>query len=151
MADAFVGEIRTFAFDRVPPGWAPCHGQFLPIAEFETLFALIGASYGGDGRSTFALPDLRGHVVVAAAAPERALDGAAAEANGSPATPARRPADDPLGTVLAPSRGLHARPTAPSPNGTVDGGHHADRRRRPHRYVGLNVCIALFGAFPSSA
>jgi microcystin-dependent protein len=150
MAENFVGEIRTFAFDRVPPGWAPCHGQLLPIAEFETLFALIGTTYGGDGRSTFALPNLQGQLVVAAAAPERSLDGDGAGlfAEAPPAPPSRRPADDPLGTVLAPSRRLHARPGLPASNG--DGRHVADRRRRPHRYVALNVCIALFGAFPAT-
>ena len=60
MADIFLGEIRTFAFGRVPSGWAPCQGQLLSISRHAALFSLIGTTYGGDGRSTFALPDLRG-------------------------------------------------------------------------------------------
>lgn len=52
----FVGEIRMFAFNFSPAGWAPCDGQLLPISENETLFNLVGTTYGGDGESTFALP-----------------------------------------------------------------------------------------------
>jgi microcystin-dependent protein len=60
MAQPYVGEIRLFAGNFAPAGWAHCHGQLLPISENETLFQLIGTTYGGDGQSTFALPDLRG-------------------------------------------------------------------------------------------
>ncbi len=58
----FIGEIRMFAGTFAPAGWMFCDGQFLPISENETLFNLIGTTYGGDGQSTFALPDLRGRV-----------------------------------------------------------------------------------------
>ena len=61
---AFVGQIRMFAGNFAPAGWMFCEGQVLPIAEYETLFNLIGTTYGGDGISTFALPDLRGRVIV---------------------------------------------------------------------------------------
>src|SRR6266487_757181 len=62
MAQPYVGEIRMFAGNFAPAGWMFCEGQLLPISENETLFNLIGTTYGGDGQSTFALPDLRGRI-----------------------------------------------------------------------------------------
>jgi microcystin-dependent protein len=62
MAQPYVGEIRIFAGNFAPAGWMFCEGQLLPISENETLFNLIGTTYGGDGQSTFALPDLRGRL-----------------------------------------------------------------------------------------
>ena len=62
MAQPYVGEIRMFAGNFNPNGWMFCEGQLLPISEFETLFNLIGTMYGGDGQSTFQLPDLRGRI-----------------------------------------------------------------------------------------
>ncbi len=62
MAEPYVGEIRMFGGNFAPVGWAFCDGSLQSIAESETLFALIGTTYGGDGQSTFALPDLRGRV-----------------------------------------------------------------------------------------
>lgn len=64
MAQPYVGEIRIFAGNFAPAGWMFCEGQLLPISEYETLFNLIGTTYGGDGQSTFALPDLRGRVPI---------------------------------------------------------------------------------------
>jgi microcystin-dependent protein len=64
MAQPYVGEIRMFAGNFAPAGWMFCEGQLLPISEYETLFQLIGTNYGGDGDSTFALPDLRGRIPV---------------------------------------------------------------------------------------
>ena len=64
MAQPYVGEIRMFAGNFAPAGWMFCEGQLLPISENETLFNLIGTTYGGDGQSTFALPDLRGRVPI---------------------------------------------------------------------------------------
>ena len=64
MAQPYVGEIRMFAGNFAPAGWMFCEGQLLPISENETLFQLIGTTYGGDGESTFALPDLRGRIPV---------------------------------------------------------------------------------------
>jgi len=60
----YVGEIRMFAGNYAPSGWAFCDGQILPISENETLFQLIGTTYGGDGENTFALPDLRGRIPI---------------------------------------------------------------------------------------
>src|SRR5581483_1808798 len=62
MAQPYVGEIRMFAGNFAPAGWMFCDGQLLPISEYETLFNLIGTTYGGDGQETFALPDLRGRL-----------------------------------------------------------------------------------------
>src|SRR5436853_7303804 len=62
MSQPYVGEVRMFAGNFAPAGWMFCEGQLLPISEYETLFNLIGTTYGGDGQSTFALPDLRGRV-----------------------------------------------------------------------------------------
>lgn len=60
MADPFLGEIRMFSFAFAPKGWAQCNGQLLPIVQNQALFALLGTQYGGNGQTTFALPDLRG-------------------------------------------------------------------------------------------
>ncbi len=64
MSEWYLGEIRNFAFGRVPQGWAQCNGQLLNIAQNQALFALIGTAYGGNGTTTFALPDLRSRVMV---------------------------------------------------------------------------------------
>jgi len=64
MSQPYYGEIRMFGGNFAPAGWMFCEGQLLPISEFETLFNLIGTTYGGDGQSTFALPDLRGRVPI---------------------------------------------------------------------------------------
>lgn len=60
MADPFVAEIRIFPFNFAPRGWAFCDGQILPLSQNTALFSLLGTTYGGDGKSTFALPDLQG-------------------------------------------------------------------------------------------
>src|SRR5437870_8074211 len=62
MAQPYVGEIRMFAGNFAPAGWMFCEGQLLPISENETLFQLIGTTFGGDGQSTFALPELQGRL-----------------------------------------------------------------------------------------
>jgi len=64
MAEPYIGEIRIFGGTFAPNGWALCQGQLLPIAQNTALFSLLGTTYGGDGRTTFALPDLRGRVVM---------------------------------------------------------------------------------------
>ncbi|SDM31614.1 Microcystin-dependent protein [Paenibacillus sp. OK060] len=64
MSEAYLGEIRMFAGNFAPRGWALCNGQIVSIAENEALFVLLGTTYGGDGQNTFALPDLQGRVAV---------------------------------------------------------------------------------------
>jgi microcystin-dependent protein len=61
MADPFVAEIRIFPFNFAPHGWALCNGQILPISQNTALFSLLGTTYGGNGQSTFALPDMEGN------------------------------------------------------------------------------------------
>lgn len=62
MAEPFLGQIRQIGFDFAPRGWALCDGQILPISQNQSLYSLLGTTYGGDGRTSFALPDLRGRV-----------------------------------------------------------------------------------------
>jgi microcystin-dependent protein len=62
--DPFIGQIQAFGFNFPPRGWAFCDGQLLPISQNTALFSLLGTTYGGDGRTTFALPDLRGRSIV---------------------------------------------------------------------------------------
>lgn len=62
--DQFIGEIRLFAGNFAPRGWAFCNGQLLPLSQYQALYAILGIVYGGDGRTTFAIPDLRGRVPV---------------------------------------------------------------------------------------
>ena len=64
MTEPFVGEIRLFGFDFAPRGWLPCSGQILRVEDYQQLFALLGARFGGDGRSTFGIPDFRGTVPI---------------------------------------------------------------------------------------
>lgn len=64
MADPFVAEIRIFPFNFAPKGWAFCDGQILPISQNTALFSLLGTTYGGDGKVTFALPNLQGHAAM---------------------------------------------------------------------------------------
>lgn len=64
MSTPYIGEIRLFGFTRVPIGWIPCNGTILPISGFEVLYTLIGTTYGGDGETTFAVPDLSSRVPI---------------------------------------------------------------------------------------
>src|SRR5438105_515738 len=64
MSDPFVAEIRIFPFNFPPTGWAFCDGQLLPLSQNTALFSLLGTTYGGDGKSTFALPDLQGNAPI---------------------------------------------------------------------------------------
>lgn len=64
MSEPYIGMITTYGFSFAPRGWAQCNGQLLPISQNEALFSLLGTSYGGDGQSTFALPDLQGRTAV---------------------------------------------------------------------------------------
>lgn len=64
MTEPFIGELRCFGFNFAPRGWAQCQGQLLPIAQYTALFSLLGTMYGGNGQTTFALPDLRGRSAI---------------------------------------------------------------------------------------
>ncbi|AKC71733.1 phage tail protein [Pandoraea oxalativorans] len=69
MDEYYVGEIRIYAFNYAPVNWLPCDGSLLPISRFTALFSVIGNRFGGDGRTTFAVPDLRGYVAQGMSAP----------------------------------------------------------------------------------
>src|SRR4249920_2617235 len=62
--EPFLGQIEVFVYTFTPKGWAPCNGQLLPINQNQALFALLGTTYGGNGQTNFALPDLRGRVAI---------------------------------------------------------------------------------------
>jgi microcystin-dependent protein len=64
MSEPFLGEIRTFSFNFAPKGWAMCNGQLLPINQNQALFSLLGTNFGGDGRTTFGLPNLQGRLAL---------------------------------------------------------------------------------------
>src|SRR5436305_2592778 len=64
MADPFIGEIRGVAFNFAPKGWALCNGQLMPIGTNTALFSLLGTTYGGDGKSNFALPDIQSRILI---------------------------------------------------------------------------------------
>jgi microcystin-dependent protein len=167
MAQPYVGEIRMFAGNFAPVGWMFCEGQLLPISENETLFQLIGTTYGGDGESTFALPDLRGRIPVhqgnglilaeTGGAEEITLTvqqipahSHALVGSGNPAT-----GNAPQGNVLATSTGATIFPYGtdqpptnllPSSIGPV-GGSQPHTNFQP--YLCINYIISLFGIFPS--
>ena len=167
MAQPYVGEIRMFAGNFAPAGWMFCEGQLLPISENETLFQLIGTTYGGDGRVNFALPDLRGrtpiHVGSGHTLGERGGEQAhtlsIAElpththlANG---VNANADNTDPTGAFLAvPSNavgniyGPAANAVALNPGAVLNtGGSQAHLNMQP--FLTLNFSIALQGIFPS--
>jgi microcystin-dependent protein len=165
MADPYVGEIRLFAGNFAPAGWAFCDGSLLPISENEVLFQLIGTTYGGDGESTFALPDLRGriplhqgngHVMGEAAGvetvtltvnqmpihahPLAAASGLASDANPAGRLLAETRASD---LYLDDTPAVALAPTASPPVG----GSQPHGNLMP--YLCINFIISLFGIFPS--
>ena len=166
MAEPFLGEIRIFPYSQVPTGdgWAQCNGQLLPINQNQALFALLGTTYGGDGRVTFALPNLQGRVPIHM---------------GSGRTLGERAGEEvhtlTMGELPLHTHTLRAAGTAAA-TGTPDSGAHLARQAstyhaasslvamapsaittvggtQPHLnmqpYLVLSFCIALQGIFPS--
>lgn len=170
MSQPFVGEIRMFAGNFAPVGWAFCQGQLLPISENETLFNLIGTTYGGDGQNTFALPNLASRVPVHVG-PGFAL-GQAAGAESVTLTTSQIPAhshvpacfsnaqggnqNDGTGGVWATSTAgsLYDNVTppaitmAPSCVGSTGGSQPHDNMLP---FLVVNFIISLFGVFPSQS
>jgi microcystin-dependent protein len=167
VAQPYVGEIRMFAGNFAPAGWMFCEGQLLPISENETLFQLIGTTYGGDGESTFALPDLRGRLPVhqgngfilaeTGGAEEITLSVQQVPSHGHPLLATTRVGVDPnpQGRVLAGSSAaglfnyVEDTPTqnmAPAAISAV-GGSQPHTNFQP--YLCVNYIISLFGIFPS--
>lgn len=165
MAQPYVGEIKLFAGNFAPSGWMFCDGQVLPISEYEVLFQLIGTTYGGDGQSTFALPDLRGRVALhfgngTVLAENGGVEQVTLTTNQIPAhshpfmasaDPASSP--NPAGHVLAET--LSTTPyfagspsVALAPQSVLPvGGSQPHNNLQP--YLCVNYIISLFGIFPS--
>jgi microcystin-dependent protein len=163
MAQPYVGEIRMFAGNFAPVGWLFCEGQLLPISENETLFQLIGTTYGGDGESTFALPDLRGRIPIHQGNGFILAETGGAEeitltVNQIPAHTHPSLATSQLANSTSPSGRLYARGentvytefsgtnAAPNLAGPV-GGSQPHTNFQP--YLCVNYIISLFGLFPS--
>jgi microcystin-dependent protein len=165
MAQPYVGEIRMFAGNFAPAGWMFCEGQLLPISENETLFQLIGTTYGGDGESTFALPDLRGRIPIhqgngfilaeTGGAEEITLTVSQIPAHSHPMLGSTNPADTPnpqsalVGTGLLSQLYYADTPDgnlAPQGVGPV-GGSQPHTNFQP--YLCVDFIISLFGLYPS--
>jgi microcystin-dependent protein len=169
MSSPFVAEIRIFAGNFAPTGWAQCNGQLLPISQNTALFSLLGTFYGGDGKSTFALPDLQGCSPMHQGQGPGLTDRFLGEAGGSEtitllesempghthaanATPGLAAARDPSNAALARSRNGYAYapaaslvPMSPLAMG-VAGSSFPHNNRQPA--LVLNFIIAMQGVFP---
>jgi microcystin-dependent protein len=172
MADPFIGEIRMFAGNFAPLGWAFCEGQVLPISENDALFTLIGTTYGGDGQETFALPDLRGRLPIhqgqgpglatyvmgeAAGVEEVTLTGSQTPIHTHPLVAANDTATttNPGGQVMARFSQANIDPYLEATPGNVNlaataigpvGGSQPHTNFQP--YLCINYIISLFGIFP---
>jgi microcystin-dependent protein len=159
----YLGEIRLFPWSEIPAGWAACQGQLLPIVQNEALFSLLGTLYGGDGQTTFALPDLRGRAAVGfepgsmpgAVGGEEVHNLSAAElpAHAHAALASADPADTPSpgGSVLAsaPIWATPGNPTTLQPD-TVQAAGVGKPHPNMQPYLALSVCIAVQGVYPST-
>ena len=172
MADPFVAEIRIFPFNFAPTGWAFCDGQLMPLSQNTALFSLLGTTYGGDGKSTFALPNLKGSAAMHPGQGQGLSLRDLGESGGTETVTllvSEMPLhthfvgaqNTPLGGVAAPSNTATLnRPasgnlydaTSPSPVAmafqeiSVTGGSLPHNNMQP--YLTLNFCIALQGVFP---
>ncbi|HWF49166.1 MAG TPA: tail fiber protein [Solirubrobacteraceae bacterium] len=170
MSEPFLGEIRMFGFNFAPQGWAFCNGQTLPIAQNTALFALLGTQYGGNGQTTFALPNLQSRVAIhqgtgvglsnyqmgeTGGVESVTLISQQMPAHSHPVNVSGAP-----GTATRPDGAVPARATvdiyAPAPDGTTPmnagmigntGGSQPHTNIQP--YLAVNFCIALQGIFPS--
>ena len=165
MAQPYVGEIRMFAGNFAPAGWMFCEGQLLPISENETLFNLIGTTYGGDGQSTFALPDLRGRLPIhqgngfilaeTGGAEEITLTVQQIPAHTHPvlASTAAASSNSPVGNVAAAPTAIklyiedNANSSLSPLAVSAIGGSQPHTNLQP--YLCVNFIISLFGIFPS--
>jgi microcystin-dependent protein len=176
MSQPYIGEIRCFGFPFAPYGWATCDGRLMPIAQFDALFAVIGTIFGGDGQTTFALPNLLGRVPMHwGTSPQ--LNTTIGEIQGTPEvtlTTAATPQHQHTITAMeVPSGGVVERTPTPNANNwlsdsepgglynytpTLDapfspktltsvGGSQPHDNMQP--YLAVNFCISLNGIFPS--
>ncbi len=164
MAQPFVGEIRMFGGNFAPAGWMFCEGQLLPISENDTLFNLIGTTYGGDGQSTFALPDLRGRLPIhqgnnfilgeTGGVEAVTLTVQQIPSHSHPVLASQNPGDStqPQNNVVATNSSVQVyraqAPTVPMSNQAVGpvGGSQPHTNFQP--YLCVSFIISLFGLFP---
>lgn len=166
MGTPYVGEIRMFGGNFAPAGWAFCAGQLIPISENETLFNLIGTTYGGDGQQTFALPDLRGRVpvhqgsgfvigqlagteTVTLTTQQIPLHSHAAQCNAGDGN-----AGTPQNTIWAKSQSNQTIYSNIAPATNMNGGALSQAGgSQPHEnmmpFLTINFIISLFGVFPT--
>ena len=165
MYQPYIGEIRLFAGTFAPAGWAFCNGQLLPIAENDALFTLIGTTYGGDGQTTFALPDLRGRIPIHQGNSFILAETGGAEeitltVNQIPAHSHPFMANDTTGSSSLPQDNLLAKSTSNTPYSpftptvplspqslSATGGSQPHTNFQP--YVCIHYIISLFGLFPT--
>lgn len=170
--EPFIGQIMLFGFNFTPYGWAICDGRLLPISENEALFALIGTTYGGDGMTTFGLPDLRGRIPicmgwgaglssydlgemggteqVTLVLPQAPAHSHMLEVAANPSSSTQVPGPS---AVFAASKGPNLYGQAGSPASTLGACIDAAGGSQPHENMMptlvANYCIALQGIFPS--
>jgi microcystin-dependent protein len=177
MSSPFVGEIRAFGFPFAPAQWAFCNGQPMSIANFQTLYAVIGTIYGGDGVNTFNLPNLQGYVPMHWGTGPGGFNTTIGQVQGTPnvtLTVGQTPQHSHIITVQElPSGGTVLATKSPGPNTWVSdarpagvwissptinvafapnaissvGGSQPHENMQP--YLAINFCISLFGVFPS--
>lgn len=163
MPDPYLGELRLMSVQFAPRNWLPCNGQLLPINQHQALFALIGTTYGGDGRVNFALPDLRGraavhrgfeirhggrtgspsHVVSLPELPSHSHDVRASSAPGDQTAPAVLAAGNDLYAPVGSDGTVALAPGSVS----AAGGSQAHTNLQPS--LALTWCIAIAGLFPT--
>jgi microcystin-dependent protein len=167
MAEPYLGEIRLMSFVYAPQGWALCNGQFMAINQNQALFALLGTTYGGNGQTTFALPDFRGRVPIHVGNGHTLGERAGEQAHtlsiseipthvhsANASTAAATSASPTTSSVLAQSIGANlygaanSNPVAMNPGMIANtGGSQAHQNMQP--YLTISFCIALQGIFPS--
>ena len=168
MSEPFLAEVRMVGFNFAPRGWAFCDGQIMPINQNQSLYSLLGTTYGGDGRTSFALPELRGRTPIhkggshtlgqKGGAEIHTLSGSEMAAHTHTAKASSSPGDQavPTGRILADSTApllIYLDPVAATNQairgGTVTntgGGQYHDNMQP---YLTINFCIAIKGLFPS--
>jgi len=163
MAEPFLAEIRIFSFNFAPKGWALCNGQTMPINQNQALFSLLGTTYGGDGRTTFALPNLQGRtpihfgggVVLGESSGEEThtltLSEMPTHTHSGIGSGNAADQQSPAGSVWAvtPSNAYSSNlngTMSPAAVGSI-GGNQPHQNLSP--YTVLNFCVALQGIFPS--
>lgn len=169
MSEPFLAEVRIVGFNFAPRGWAFCDGQILPINQNQSLYSLLGTTYGGDGRTSFALPDIRGRVPIHVGRSNGGQHHSEGQKSGEEThtlsvnempqhrhilrgTTATNGNPDPTNRLLAnPGTQVYNQPqdltSLAANNVTHVGGSQAHDNMQP--YLALNFCIALQGLFPS--